>query len=75
MRLNSISDILSFPVIISLEKESLTELFDSKELLLTKYGNYKIEQISSDKTSNHLTVKLLKSPSLEDLGFSFEAGM
>lgn len=75
MTLNSISDIISFPVLILLEGESFTEVFDSSELLLEKFGDYKIEQISSDKVSNHLTVKLFKSPTLEDLGFSFEAGM
>lgn len=60
MTLNSISDIISFPVLILLEGESFTEVFDFRDLLLEKFGDYKIEQIGSDKVSNHLTVKLFK---------------
>jgi len=75
MTLNTIIDSLKFPLIIVVEKDSIREVFESKNSLISKYYNYRLFEISIDSNLNFLRVVLEKPVTLEDLGYSFESGM
>lgn len=75
MKLNQIIDVLTFPITVNVASENYSETLTSKEILEVKFNNYTVKEITTDPVTHRVALELYKAPSLEELGFSFEAGM
>lgn len=75
MKFNEIIEVLSFPIRLDVASENYSATVASKEMLALQFMNYTVKEITTDASSGGVVVALYKVPRLEELGFSFEAGM
>jgi hypothetical protein len=73
MKIEQILNLLTFPISICIESENFNETFDVDENLGNRFKGYSIEKIESN--TNVLKITLIKLPTLEELGYSFESGV
>lgn len=74
MTLHQIINLVSYPVEIVIEDEQFSEVFHAEQDLMSNFKGYNIQQIKVNP-ANQITVYLVKRPSLEELGYSFESGV
>jgi hypothetical protein len=75
MKLNQLIEILTFPAMIQIAEESISEQLQSKNDDISKFNKYRVKHITTDTVTNQLTLQLLKIPTLEELGYTFESGV
>lgn len=75
MKLNQLIEILTFPAMIEIAEENISEPLHSKNDDITKFNKYRVKQISTDVITNQLTLHLVNIPTLEELGYTFESGV
>jgi hypothetical protein len=73
MTIEQILNQLTFPISICIESENFNETFDVDENLGNRFKGYSIEKLESN--TNVLKITLIKLPTLEELGYSFESGV